>query len=113
MERRTFGSKEYLFNIRNHVESANEDDVWVIQRFLNPLVILFGNEFFYSMDQIGQRLSIAAHTTGLKFGSLQVKQYMTAPNDVEAMIISQEEIRKYLETNEEQKLFREFSIRVL
>jgi hypothetical protein len=65
------------------------------------------------MDQIGQRLYFAAHTTGLKFGSLQVKHSMTAPTDVEAKIINQDEIRKYRETNEEQKLFREFSIPVL
>ncbi len=55
------------------------------------------------MDQIGQLLSFAAHTAGLKFGSLQVKQSMTAPTDVETKIINQEEIRKYKETNEEQK----------
>ncbi len=113
MERRTFGSKEYRFDIQNYVESANEDDVWVIQRFPNPLVILFRNEIFSCMDQIGQRLYIAAHITGLNFGSSQVKQSMTAPTDVEAKIIHQEEIRKYRKTNEEQKLFREFSIRAL
>ena len=32
------------------------------------------------IDQNGQRLSIAAHITGLKFGSLQVKRSRTDPN---------------------------------
>ncbi len=63
------------------------------------------------MDQIGQRLSFAAHIlTGLKFDSLQGKPSRTAPNDVEAKIIHQEEIRKYQQTNKKQKLIKRLSI---
>ena len=46
------------------------------------------------MEWNRQRISIAAHVTGIKFGSLQVKQCPTAPANVRAMIIQEGEAEK-------------------
>ena len=46
------------------------------------------------MERNGQSISIAAHVTGIRYGSLHVKQCPTAPADVKAKIIQEEEAKK-------------------
>ncbi len=59
------------------------------------------------MELNGQRISIAAHVTGIKFGSLQVKQCPTAPADDRAKIIQEEEAKKRKRLNGRQNVFKE------
>jgi hypothetical protein len=59
------------------------------------------------MEWSRQRISIAAHVTGIKFGSLQVKQCPMAPANVWAKIIQEEEVEKRKQLNGRQNVFKE------
>ena len=87
-------SREYP---KAYVDSAGgtyEEYVWVLERLRGPA----GNNKwkcnFCATERNGQRISIAAHVTGMKFGYLQIKACPTAPTDVKAKIIQEEEAKK-------------------
>jgi hypothetical protein len=87
-------SREYP---KTYVESAGgtyEDYVWVIERHSGASGNIKWKWKFCATERVGQRLSIAAHITGLKFGSLSVRQCRTVPTEVKAKIIQQEEEKK-------------------
>ena len=61
------------------------------------------------MESIGMRLSIAAHITGIKVGSCQVKKCPTSPANVKAKINEGEEAKKSKAAiNEKDMMFMEF-----
>jgi len=87
-------SREYP---KAYVESAGgtyEEYVWVIERLCGPAGNIKYRCKFCATERIRQRISIAAHVTRIKFGSLQVKQCPTASVDVKAKIIQEEEAKK-------------------
>ena len=94
-------SGDPLLPIREHpktyVESAGgtyEEYVWVLERKGDSSANIKWKCKFCATERIGPRLSIAAHITGLKFGTLQVRSCPTAPNDVKAKIIEEENVKK-------------------
>ena len=71
-----------------------EEYVWVLERKGDSSANIKWKCKFCATERIGPRLSIAAHITGLKFGTLQVRSCPTAPNDVKAKIIEEENVKK-------------------
>ncbi len=80
-----------------YVDSAGEtyeQYVWVIERKGDSSGNIKWKCKFCATERVGPRLSIAAHITGQRFGSLQVRACPSAPTDVKAKIIQEEADKK-------------------
>ncbi len=75
-------SREYPKVYVGSASGTYEDYVWVIERLRGSAGNIKWKCKFCAMERNGQRISIAAHVTGIRYGSLHVKQCPTAPADV-------------------------------